>query len=120
MPAPNINDQGDLLIVALDDQTAINDSQADGYRKALYELVQDRPNIKLVIDLNTIEFLSSSGIALLIGLKRRVDSVKGQLVLARVQPYVLDVFKVMKILSLFTMSDSVESGSALLRSTPPA
>ena len=120
MPAPNITDQGDLLIVTLDDQTALNDSQADSYRKALYELVQERPNPKLLVDLNAIEFLSSSGIALLIGLKRRVDAANGQLALARVQPYVLDVFKVMKILTLFTITDTVESGLARLRSTSPA
>src|SRR4051794_11379491 len=83
--------QDDVLIVLHDDPTSVNDGQADVYRKSLYDTVQSHPPAppRVVVDLRPIDFLSSSGIALLIGLKRRVDSAKGKLVLANVQPYVL-------------------------------
>ena len=44
------------------------------FREALYEFVQSRPEPRIVLDLSAIDYLSSSGVAILVGLKRRIES----------------------------------------------
>ena len=69
-------------------------------------------------DLSPVDYLSSSGVALLVGLKRRVDSHEGKLVLYQLQPYVHDVLRVTKLTQLFDISPDRQSAFALLSASP--
>ena len=51
-----------------------------------------RASPRVAIDLGAIDYISSTGIALLIGTKRRVEARQGRLVLFGLQPEVLELF----------------------------
>ncbi len=63
-----------------------------------------------------VDYLSSSGVALLVGLKRRVETRGGKIVLYRVQPIVRDLLAVMKLDKFFIIVDNEQQA---LASLPP-
>jgi anti-sigma B factor antagonist len=67
-----------------------------------------------------VDYLSSSGVAILVGLKRRIDMQHGKLVLFRLQPIVHDLLRVMRLDQYFTFADSEREALALLRPVPTA
>ena len=120
MRPPQIREQGGVLIVTLDDPNAVNDGMATHLRQPLYQAVLDQTAPRIAVDLSLIDYLSSSGVALLIGIKRRVDQVKGQLVLFQIHPDVADLLSSMKLMSLFRVAGNQEEALELLPPVPDA
>ena len=69
-------------------------------------------------DLLKIDYLSSSGVAILVGLKRRIDTRNGKMVFFHVQPIVHDLLKVMKLDRYFPLADDEQAAIASLRPAP--
>lgn len=120
MSAFSTQDRADALIVRFEAAAGLNDFRNNALRDALYELVQNRPNPLLAVDLQKVDFLSSSGVAILVGLKRRVDTHNGKLVFYHVQPVVRDLLSVMKLDRFFTIAEGEEPALAALRPLPTA
>jgi anti-sigma B factor antagonist len=119
MRPPTTSEEGGILVITFDDPNGVNDGRSDAFRQALYEIVEARPRPRVAADLAKVDYVSSSGLALLVGLKRRVDAHQGTLVLYHLQPYVHDVLRVTKLAQLFTITPDRESAFALLP-PPPA
>ncbi len=118
MRPPQMSEDGGVLTITLDDPDALNDGQAVGVRQPLYQSIQERQSPRVAVDLAGVDFLSSSGIALLIGLKRRVDGQKGRLVLFHIHPHVLDLFRVMRLVDLFVIAGDRDEAVELLPPLP--
>ncbi|HEX7901783.1 MAG TPA: STAS domain-containing protein [Planctomycetota bacterium] len=69
----------------------------------------------LVVDMTLLSYMASSGFGLLIKAKSDCAAKKGDVVLVRPPPVILDVLKLLGLISLFRVAASVEE--ALL---PPA
>jgi anti-sigma B factor antagonist len=119
MRPPTISEEAGVLVITFDDQASMNDGRSDAYRQSLYDLLQSVPEPRVAADLAPIDYLSSSGVALLVGLKRRLDARQGKLVLFHLHPYVLDVLRVMKLDRLLAIAESREAALAQL-APPPA
>jgi anti-sigma B factor antagonist len=115
-----VREESGCVVITLDNPVALNDFRSTVFREALYEFVQARDHPLVVFDLAAVDYLSSSGVAILVGLKRRVDLQEGKLVLARVQPLVCDLLGVMRLNQYFTFTDTVEQALELLRPLPTA
>jgi anti-sigma B factor antagonist len=111
---------GGVLILTLGEAASVNDGQSDLFRHAVYEAIEETPRPRVAVDLGPIDFLSSSGVALLIGLRRRVLASEGSLVLFKLHPYVEHLLRMMKLLPLFRVAPDEESALALLDSSPSA
>lgn len=112
--------ESDATIVRFEAAGSLNDFRNNALRDALYELVQNQPAPVLAVDLQKVDYLSSSGVAILVGLKRRVDSRQGKIVLFHVQPVVRDLLAVMKLDRFFTVADDESEALASLRPLPTA
>ena len=55
----------------------------------------------MVIDLSHVEYVSSVGIGALVTLYKRIRAGNGRLILAGVQPAVMDIFNTAHLLRLF-------------------
>ena len=97
MSAFTTRDESDVLIVALTDSVSLNDFRNTPLRDELLNLIQARDEPRLALDMGRVDYLSSSGVAILVGLKRRLDAGGGKLVLFHVQPVVLDLLRVMRL-----------------------
>jgi anti-sigma B factor antagonist len=112
-----IVEKGGVLIFKLDD-SALNESQAASIRQSLYSTLAARPTPQIVLDLSSIDYISSTGIALLIGTKRRVDAQNGRLVLFGLQQEVVELFKIMKLFNLFEIAPDETQALALFPPLP--
>lgn len=119
MPPPNVRDQDGVLVLTLDDLATVNDGQAIAPRQAIYQAATQAEAPRVAIDLSAIDFLSSSGVAMLIGLKRRVEAKAGRLVLFGIHPYVMDLFHVMKLVELFQIAGASDEAVAALAAHSP-
>lgn len=108
-------EESDALIVVFDSAAGLNDFRNNALRDALYELVQGIDDPRVALDMLKVDYLSSSGVAILVGLKRRVDTRNGKLVLFNVLPVVRDLFQVMKLDRYFPMAQDEHSAVAALR-----
>lgn len=53
----------------------------------------DRGVTNLVIDLSGVQFLDSTGLGVLVGAMRRIESVRGKLIVVCDRPHILKVFE---------------------------
>jgi anti-sigma B factor antagonist len=113
-------DEAGILVVTLDDATELNDFRTNAFRDALYATVAPLSQPRVALDLGATDYLSSSGIAILVGLKRRLDAQNGRLVLAGAQPSVQNLLGIMKLTQYFTFAPDVPQAVAALRSLPTA
>jgi anti-sigma B factor antagonist len=109
---------GNALIIAIDDAVRVNDGQSDEYRVAIYEAIDDRARPRVVVDLSQVDFLSSSGVAFLISLRRRIAAAKGALVIFGINAYVAGILRTMKLAPIFVFADDEASALALLPPVP--
>jgi anti-sigma B factor antagonist len=114
------NTESDVLVVRFETAAGLNDFRNNALRDSLYDLVLAQPDPLFAIDLNKIDYLSSSGVAILVGLKRRVEKKSGKIVFYQVQPVVRDLLAVMKLDRFFTLADDEHQALASLRSAPTA
>jgi anti-sigma B factor antagonist len=76
-------------------------------------LSRDEP--LLALDMLKVDYLSSSGVAILVGLKRRIDTRHGKIILFHVQPIVFDLLKVMKLDRYLPLAGDEHEAIASLR-----
>ena len=120
MSSFSVREEPDGLVVRIDDGAALNDFRSNSFRDSLYETVQSEEGIRVAIDLSQIDFLSSSGVAILVGLKRRIDGIHGKLVLFKLQPIVFDLLRVIRLTQYFVIADEEPAALTLLRPLPTA
>jgi len=118
MSAFTTRDESDVLIVALTDSVSLNDFRNTPLRDDLLNLIQTRDEPRLALDMGRVDYLSSSGVAILVGLKRRLDAGGGKLILFHVQPVVLDLLRVMRLDRHLGLAEDEEQALASLRSVP--
>jgi anti-anti-sigma factor len=120
MPPFQTREEPDGLVISIDNPVALNDFRSSTFREAIYAFVESRGDPRIAVDMAAIDYLSSSGVAILVGLKRRIDTQRGKLVLCRVQPLVGDLLRVMRLNQYFTFADDEKDALALLRPVPTA
>lgn len=71
------------------------------------ELV-DAGKLKIVSDLAGVEYISSSGLRVMLSSLKKLNKLGGNLKLSSLQPYVLEVFEIAGFTQLFQIYDSEE------------
>ena len=80
-------------------------------REQLHGLVAQGSN-KIVVDLDSVDFLNSTGLGVLVGALKRVRSNDGELSLVCTQPRIRKVFEVTGLTKVFSLYDSVDEAVA--------
>ena len=83
-------------------------------------MVLNQASPRFAVDLAKVDYLSSSGVAILVGLKRRVETKGGQMVIYHLQPIVQDLLGIMKLDQFFTITNDEARAIASLRPLPTA
>ncbi len=108
-------EESDALVITFNSAAGLNDFRNNSLRDSLYDLVQSRQEPRVALDLAKVDYLSSSGVAILIGLKRRIETRQGKIVLFHIDPIVCDLLKVMKLDRYFPFADDEHAAIASLR-----
>ena len=80
-------------------------------RERLIELVSQGSH-QVVVDLEGVDFLDSTGLGVLVGGLKRLRSHDGDMILVCSQPRILKVFEITGLTKVFSIHDSVESATA--------
>ncbi|MDG3006302.1 STAS domain-containing protein [Paludisphaera mucosa] len=111
-------DESGVLIIAFTDPSGLNDFRNTPLRDALFEFIQTRQEPRTALDMSKVDYLSSSGVAILVGLKRRIETREGKIALFQLQPAVHDLLQVMKLDRYFLIVADEASAVSQLRPTP--
>jgi anti-sigma B factor antagonist len=79
-------------------------------REKLVELVSEGHR-KVVVDLEAVDFLDSTGLGVLVGGLKRLRSHGGDLMLVSTQARILKVFEITGLTAVFRISSSVEEAT---------
>ena len=115
-----IDEKGGVLVIKVEDNAALNENQAAGLRQGLYATLASLPFPRLALDLTRVNYISSTGIALLIGTKRRVEAAQGKLVLFGLHADIVELFHSMRLIGLFEVAGDEAGALALMPSSPVA
>ena len=102
------------VTVASFTESSMLDSRAiEAVGKELFHLPDKLHKQKLIVDLSEVKFLASQAIGVLLDLHRRVQAIKGTLLLCGVRE---DIMKVFKITNLHKLLKFFPDESAALKS----
>ena len=80
-------------------------------REQLHGLVAQGSN-RIIVNLDGVDFLDSTGLGVLVGALKRVRSNEGDLYLVCTQPRIRKVFEVTGLTKVFSIHDSVDQAVA--------
>lgn len=102
---------GRVLVVELD-LIRLDVQSVPAFKTSTSELVQ--PGGSMVIDLQCVQFVDSTGLGALLSLLRRIKEMDGQLVLARASDQTLAMFRLVKMTRIFDIYSTVEEAVVAL------
>lgn len=102
-----INETDGIVIMTLAGQL-MGGSDALKINDELFDYLEKGMN-KIIIDMELVSWINSSGLGILIGMITRVRKENGDLKLVKVTDKIKEILRVTKLISIFELHDSVES-----------
>jgi len=100
--------RGDVTIVSFMDKKILDEANIQEIGDELVQLVTKGHRIKLLLNFENVEYLSSAALGKLISLHKRVREQNGELKLCSIRPEIYEVFKITKLNLLFEIYDDEE------------
>ncbi|MHC4717143.1 MAG: STAS domain-containing protein [Planctomycetota bacterium] len=92
---------GDVTVVDLTSSSILDGLTIQSVGEKLFELVDEQARRKIILDFSEVRLLSSMMLGVLVRLQRRVEGIKGRLVLCGLRPDLMRVFKITQLHKLF-------------------
>jgi anti-sigma B factor antagonist len=108
-----VEDKGGVTIVRFKESDILDQINIQEIGEEMYSVVENTPNLKLVVDFQGVEYLSSTALGKLITLKKKVEAAEGKLRLAAIKPEIMEVFRITRLDTIFDIEPNV--GEALKR-----
>lgn len=108
-----------LKIVKIDQVTVVSFENIDRFNALITEPVKEQlkalfntPDTKLLLDLNGVRFIDSSGFGVLLSVMKTATGSHGHLKICNVSSEVMELFKLLQLHNVFEISDSLDAGLA--------
>jgi anti-sigma B factor antagonist len=101
----DVKEQGGWAVLAVSGEVDV--ATAPRLRERLVDLVTEG-NHRIVVDLENVDFLDSTGLGVLVGALKRVRTHDGDLALVCTQPRILKVFEITGLTKVFSIHKSVD------------
>ncbi|MBN1491478.1 MAG: STAS domain-containing protein [Phycisphaerae bacterium] len=102
----------DVTIVDFRDSSILDTVQIEQIGQQLFKLVDEQARKKLVLDFETVRFLSSSALGMLITLRQKSQAIKGTMVLCNLRANLMEVFQITNLHKLFTFATDEKAALA--------
>ena len=96
-----ISEVGDITVVRFADGKILDASNIEELGAQLFHLVEVDKRRKLVLNFQSVEFLSSAALNKLIILDKKTKGINGKLKLCSLKPEILEVFVITRLNQLF-------------------
>ena len=104
----DLEDVGDVTVARFIDKKILDESNIQIIGNQMFSLVEDDGRRKVLLDFSNVEYLSSAALGKLIVMDKKIKAAQGKLSMCAVRPEILEVFKITKLDSLFSIYDSRE------------
>jgi anti-anti-sigma factor len=85
---------GDISVVSFTINKVLDEQVIEAIGKQLFSLVEDKRVLKIVLNFQKVEYLSSFMIGKLISLNKKIVAAKGRLAICCVNPQIADIFTI--------------------------
>lgn len=72
----------------------------------------DRQNCKLILNMEAVDFINSSGLGALVSILKDVRCSKGELKLSNLAPYVKEIFDITQLTNVFDICDNEQTAKS--------
>jgi anti-sigma B factor antagonist len=92
-----IDQLGDVTVVRFTTRTILGNDAIQAIGDQLLGLVEQAGCRQFVLNLENVESVSTAMVGKLVALHRRLDAAQGRLVLCRLGPFLVEIFKVLNL-----------------------
>ncbi len=107
----------DVTVVQFQESAILDALMIQGISEELNHLVEAQHKQKLLLDFIRVKFLSSSALGILVTLRKKMDAIKGELVICGMNKELRKVFKITNLDKLFKFADDEPGALELLGTT---
>lgn len=107
-----VEKRGDVQIIRFKQSDILDQINIQEIGDEMSKLVEKTRGIKLVVDFQGVEYLSSTVLGKLITLKRKVDAQNGMLRLCNIKKAILEVFSITKLDTIFEIKPTLDDAVA--------
>jgi len=100
--------RGDVCIVTFIDRKILDEANIQEIGQQLIDLINKEYKIKMLLNFENVEYLSSAALGKLITINKRIREENGKLKLCCIRPQIYEVFKITKLNKLFDIYDDEE------------
>ncbi len=111
----DLRDEGDVAVVTLNKEQLTDDENLEQMDQELNQVLGISSGRKMVCDLSTVSYLTSSAIGKLISLHRKSIRTQSRFILCGLQPTVREILATSHLLQYFSISPDATSAVAELR-----
>lgn len=97
-----------VTVVNFGDATILDSLHIERIGQELYELVDRFDRRRIVLDFSGVRFLSSQALAVLLTLRRKLEAVKGKVVICGLRPDLREIFRITKLEKIFEFQPDEE------------
>jgi len=99
---------GNVCVVGIIGRLDSGTSESLGQQ--LHQLI-DRGERRLVIDAEKLDYISSTGLRVLLVAAKRLKAVDGRIVLSSLKPHIMEVFEIAGFKSIFPIYDNADQAA---------
>jgi len=103
----SVSEQDGVVVISLTGKI-MGGPEATEINEKFHQLI-DEKKLKIIIDLNNVEWMNSSGLGILIGAVTLLSNNQGKLRLINVSDRIQNLLKITKLSGIFETSDSLEA-----------
>ncbi len=109
-----LHSQAGIVVASITRGAFRDENGVLGALEKLGQAMEDRNNLRMVLDLSVVEYMSSAGLGRLVACLKKARAGGGDLVLARVRSEIHELLDLMKLTQIFKIVPTVEAGVAAL------
>lgn len=110
----DLQDEGDIAVVVMKCEQLTDDENLEQLDRELVQVLGDTPGRKIICDLSSVQYLTSSAIGKLISLHRKAIRTESRVVFCGLQPTVHDILATSHLLQYFSIAIDANSAIAEL------
>jgi len=98
-----------VTVIGFVDRKILDEQNIQMTGEEIYRLVDELGRRKVVLDFGNVEFFSSAALGKVIGLMRKLQALKGKLILSRLDVAILEVFQITRLDRMVTIIPAWEN-----------
>lgn len=108
-PRIEVLQNGEITEVLLLDKDILDEVTISEISDSVLGVVEEKAPVKLLLNFQEVEHLSSSALGALIRINKRIEETQGAFRLSNIQPSLYEIFVITKLNKLFKIFDDAQS-----------